>query len=60
MDGNHSFVSLIEFSLGNLSKDSQITVPIRFIMKTHNTDLDDFKKIINKEVFIISGEKKGF
>jgi hypothetical protein len=53
-DGDHLFISLIEFSLVNLSNGSQITVPIHFIMKTHNTDLDDFK------VLIISSEKKGF
>lgn len=29
-------------------------------MKTRNVDLDEFKKFINKEVFIIGGEKKGF
>lgn len=43
-DGDHSF----------------ITVPIRFVMKTRNVDLDDFKKFINKEVYIIGGDKKGF
>ncbi|KAG2740339.1 hypothetical protein P692DRAFT_20753428 [Suillus brevipes Sb2] len=43
-DGDHSF----------------ITVPIRFVMKTRNVDLDDFKKFIGKEVYIIGGEKKGF
>jgi hypothetical protein len=30
-DGDHSSVSLIEFSLVNLSYSSQITVPIRFV-----------------------------
>jgi hypothetical protein len=59
-DGDHSFVSFIEFSLLNLSNYSQITVPICFVMKTRNVDLDDFKKIINKEVWIIGGETKGF
>lgn len=29
-------------------------------MKTRDVDVDDFKKFINKEVFIIGGEKKGF
>ncbi|KAG2737566.1 hypothetical protein P692DRAFT_20883431 [Suillus brevipes Sb2] len=43
-DGDHSF----------------ITVPIHFVMKTRNVDLDDFKKFINKEVWIIGGETKGF
>jgi ribosomal protein L24 len=59
-DGDHSFVSFIEFSLLNLSNCLQITVPIRFVMKTRNVDLDDFKKFIGKEVYIIGGEKKGF
>jgi transcription antitermination factor NusG len=59
-EGDHSFVSFIEFSHLNLSNCLQITVPIRFVMKTCNVDLDDFKKFINKEVWIIGGVKKGF
>ncbi|KAG2751374.1 hypothetical protein P692DRAFT_20872471 [Suillus brevipes Sb2] len=37
-----------------------IKVPICFVMTMQNVDLDDFKKFINIEVFIIGGEKKGF
>ncbi|KAG1780895.1 hypothetical protein EV702DRAFT_1042602 [Suillus placidus] len=39
---------------------SLVTVPLHFVMKTCNVDLNNFKKFINKEVFIIGGEKKGF
>ncbi|KAG1867358.1 hypothetical protein F4604DRAFT_1927661 [Suillus subluteus] len=38
---------------------SLINVPIGFVMKVRNTDLDHFKKEIGKEVFIISGDQKG-
>ncbi|KAG0698113.1 hypothetical protein DFH29DRAFT_878242 [Suillus ampliporus] len=37
-----------------------ITVPIRFVTKMRNADLDAFNNYINKEVFIIGGLKKGF
>ncbi|KAG1904974.1 uncharacterized protein F5891DRAFT_976553 [Suillus fuscotomentosus] len=37
-----------------------VTVSIRFIMKTHNIDLDVFNKYMKKEVFVIGGPKKGF
>ncbi|KAG1726609.1 hypothetical protein EDD22DRAFT_961390 [Suillus occidentalis] len=37
-----------------------IKVPICFVMKMQIVDLDNFKKFINKEVFIIRGAKKGF
>ncbi|KAG1785181.1 uncharacterized protein HD556DRAFT_1314446 [Suillus plorans] len=38
----------------------QVTVPIRFVMKTRNAPLDTFNKFINKEVFVIGGVKKGY
>ncbi|KAG1901573.1 uncharacterized protein F5891DRAFT_1187430 [Suillus fuscotomentosus] len=38
----------------------EVTVPIRFVMKMHNINLDTFNKYIKKEVFIIGGPKKGF
>ncbi|KAG1721950.1 uncharacterized protein EDB91DRAFT_1088302 [Suillus paluster] len=37
-----------------------VTVPIQFVTKTRNADLDAFNKCIKKEVFVIGGPKKGF
>jgi hypothetical protein len=59
-EGDHALVSFFHYRLVNLSNSSQIKVPIRFVMKTQNVDLDNFKQFINKEVFIIGGAKKGF
>jgi hypothetical protein len=38
----------------------QVTVPIRFVAKICNTNLDAFRNNIGKEVFIIKGNKKGY
>ncbi|KAG2754082.1 hypothetical protein P692DRAFT_20870194 [Suillus brevipes Sb2] len=58
-------VTVVDFINTQLTLDTKgdhalIKVPICFMMKTQNVDLDDFKKFINIEVFIIRGEKKGF
>ncbi|KAG1722154.1 hypothetical protein EDB19DRAFT_1835142 [Suillus lakei] len=37
-----------------------VKVPIGFIMKMCNADLNSFNQFISKEVFIIGGSKKGF
>ncbi|KAG2336096.1 hypothetical protein BDR05DRAFT_1006165 [Suillus weaverae] len=37
-----------------------VQVPIRFVMKMRNADLDGFNKFINKEVFVVGGDRKGF
>ncbi|KAG1885840.1 uncharacterized protein F5891DRAFT_1201663 [Suillus fuscotomentosus] len=39
---------------------SIITVPITFVIKVRNAELDSFKKDIGQEVFIIGGHQKGF
>ncbi|KAG1890413.1 hypothetical protein F4604DRAFT_1914959 [Suillus subluteus] len=38
----------------------EINVPIGFVMKVHNADLECFKKDVNQEVFIVGGEYKGY
>jgi ribosomal protein L24 len=43
-----------------ISDLSQIDVPIRFVAKIRNAPLDSFRKIINDEVFLIGGDRKGF
>ncbi|KAG1729540.1 hypothetical protein EDD22DRAFT_853119 [Suillus occidentalis] len=42
------------------SDQSLIDVPIRFMVKLCNAPLDSFRKIINDEVFLIGGDRKGF
>ncbi|KAG1818905.1 hypothetical protein EV424DRAFT_1347487 [Suillus variegatus] len=37
-----------------------INVPIRFVMKLHNANMDSFSHVIGKEVFIIGGNLKGY
>ncbi|KAG2746206.1 hypothetical protein P692DRAFT_20738644, partial [Suillus brevipes Sb2] len=39
---------------------SLVTVPIRFVAKIRNTNLDAFRNDIGKEVFIIKGNQKGY
>ncbi|KAG1892882.1 uncharacterized protein F5891DRAFT_986331 [Suillus fuscotomentosus] len=39
---------------------SLIDVPIGFVMKLSNADLDSLKEIIGQEVFIVGGDRKGF
>ncbi|KAG1843449.1 hypothetical protein DFJ58DRAFT_731565 [Suillus subalutaceus] len=39
---------------------SLIDVPIRFVVKVRNVNLDYFKKDIRQEVFIVGGEPKGY
>ncbi|KAG2123402.1 hypothetical protein BD769DRAFT_1743117 [Suillus cothurnatus] len=37
-----------------------VTIPIRFVVKIHNTNLDAFCNDTGKEVFIIKGNQKGY
>ncbi|KAG1728744.1 uncharacterized protein EDB91DRAFT_1085985 [Suillus paluster] len=39
---------------------SLVDIPIRFVIKVHNANLDVFKKDIGQEVFIIGGDHKGY
>ncbi|KAG1846392.1 hypothetical protein DFJ58DRAFT_843471 [Suillus subalutaceus] len=39
---------------------SLINVPIGFVIKVHNTNLDSFKKDIGQEIFVIGGDRKGY
>ncbi|KAG2101543.1 hypothetical protein BD769DRAFT_1393800 [Suillus cothurnatus] len=39
---------------------SLVTVPIRFVAKIRNTNLDAFRNDTGKEVFIIKGNQKGY
>ncbi|KAG1894222.1 uncharacterized protein F5891DRAFT_985223 [Suillus fuscotomentosus] len=39
---------------------SLVNVPIEFIMKVSNANLDSFNNIIGQEVFIIGGSRKGY
>ncbi|KAG2057301.1 hypothetical protein BDR06DRAFT_969490 [Suillus hirtellus] len=43
-----------------MSDFQQIDVPIGFIIKVHDTNLDSFKKDIGQEVYIIGGDHKGY
>ncbi|KAG2357560.1 hypothetical protein BDR07DRAFT_1490591 [Suillus spraguei] len=58
-------VQLIDFPNAHLTllchgNHSLLNVPIKFVMKVHDANLDHFKKDIGTEVFIIAGEQKGF
>ncbi|KAG0698977.1 hypothetical protein DFH29DRAFT_877626 [Suillus ampliporus] len=55
----------IDFSNAHLTLLSEIDrllvdVPIGFVIKVHNANLDVFKKDIGQEVFIIGGDHKGY
>ncbi|KAG1899041.1 uncharacterized protein F5891DRAFT_981437 [Suillus fuscotomentosus] len=39
---------------------SLVNVPIKFVMKVSNANLDSFNNIIGQEVFIIGGSRKGY
>jgi ribosomal protein L24 len=58
-DGDKSLVSFIHFD-SNTSDLKQINVPIKFIIKLHNASVDQFKKDIGQEVYIIGGPWKGY
>ncbi|KAG2038738.1 hypothetical protein BDR03DRAFT_981276 [Suillus americanus] len=49
-----------QLTLETLQELDLVTVPIRFVMKMRNADLDAFDRFIKKEVFVIGGDKKGF
>ncbi|KAG1729749.1 hypothetical protein EDD22DRAFT_960815 [Suillus occidentalis] len=42
------------------SINPKVTVPIAFVAKVCNVDLDRFKKDIGQEVYIIAGDRKGY
>ncbi|KAG2151803.1 hypothetical protein BD769DRAFT_1380674 [Suillus cothurnatus] len=63
--GAQGLVQHVDFPKARLSilcdgDKSIIHVPICFVIKTHNTALDSFKKDIGQEVFVIRGEWKGY
>lgn len=43
-----------------MSDFRQIDVPIGFVIKVHDANLDSFKKDIGQEVYIIGGDRKGY
>ncbi|KAG2135055.1 hypothetical protein BD769DRAFT_1665010 [Suillus cothurnatus] len=55
-------VDLPKARLRLLSENDQslIDVPIGFVVKLCNAPLDSFRKVINNEVFLIGGDRKGF
>jgi transcription elongation factor len=58
-DSDHALVSSRHLD-SNTSNLSQIDVPIGFVSKLRNTSVDEFKHVLNKEVFIIGGSLKGY
>lgn len=58
-ESDQSLVSTFQHDL-SISDLPQIDVPIRFVVKLRNAPLDSFRKIINDEVFLIGGGRKGF
>ncbi|KAG1794535.1 uncharacterized protein HD556DRAFT_1474554 [Suillus plorans] len=58
-DSDHSLISLnyLDSSMADLS---QVQVPITFVTKNRNVDLDSLNKVIRQEVFIVGGDQKGY
>jgi ribosomal protein L24 len=58
-ENDQSLVSTLQHD-SSISDLSQIDVPIGFVVKLCNAPLDSFRKVINDEVFLIGGDRKGF
>lgn len=58
-DGDHTLVS-INYYDSSMADLSQVEVPITFVTKRRNVNLDSFNKFIRQEVFIVGGDLKGY